>query len=405
VSLRAPSVNVLSSATYRHGVPHEALREMRLSQPVQKVAPQDGALVDSAWAVLSHDLVSAVSVDHRHFTSSQGVSLHRRWVFTEPNLLSTDDPEHAKLRELVRRGFTPRVVKGFTDHYAHVAREVVRRALRAEEFDFVPEVAAQLPLFAICELMGAPAEDRMQIMRWSNALVGDSDPDYAGSGQNLWDSLLELHQYIERLVQEKSRQPTNDVTSSLISQRDSGALSTAELVTFIVLLLTGGNESTRNNMSLGVLALIEHPEQLAILRRDPEGLIDTAVDEIIRWASPLLYMARTVTSEIELGGQMLRTGDKVAMMYCSANRDEKFFDRPDRFDVARSPNRYLSFGVGPHHCLGAPMAKLETKVLLLELLRQVDDIQLAGPVQRLQSSFLNGIKSFPVRVRRHQEGP
>jgi cholest-4-en-3-one 26-monooxygenase len=184
-------------------------------------------------------------------------------MFTEPDLLGTDDPEHARLRDLVRRGFTPRVIRQFGEHYAEIARAVIQAALRKPSFDFVSEVAAQLPLFTICELMGAPAEDRMAIMRWSNALVGDSDPGYAGSGQAMWSSYLELQRYIERLVEQRVSEPDDGLISELIAQRDTGALTHEELITFIVLLLTGGNESTRHNMSLGLIALLDHPEHFA----------------------------------------------------------------------------------------------------------------------------------------------
>jgi cholest-4-en-3-one 26-monooxygenase len=392
-------LDVLSATSYEHGPPFEALTYLRRERPIFHQSIGDPNLVDSAWVVTRHADVAAIDADAERFSSEHGVSLHRRWAYTESNLLSSDAPVHTRLRKLVSRGFTPRVVAQFEHHYRLVTEKLLDDVLPGGTFDFSNDLAAHLPGIAICELMGAPVADRADIIRATNEVVGDSDPDYGGSGRTMWDAMQRLLDYCRELVHLKQAALGDDLTSTLIEQRKAGGLSDAELAMFMFLLLTGGTESTRNAMSLGLVALLENPDQLAILRRDLDATIATAVDEIMRWSSPLIYMARTAVVPVRMHDQLIEPGDKVALMYLSANRDERVFEHADRFDVRREHNRNLAFGIGPHFCLGAHLAKLETRVLFSVLLRRLQSIELAGEVRLLRSSMLHGVKELPVCVR------
>jgi cholest-4-en-3-one 26-monooxygenase len=273
---------------------------------------------------------------------------------------------------------------------------VLAKAISQEGFDFVTEVAAELPLLAICELLGAPEADRAKIFRWTNVILGAEDPEYAG--MDLMRAGMEVSRYVLALAEEKRRDPGQDLLSALVSLPDDQCLTDEELAGFILLLMLAGNETTRNNLAGGIVALMEHPEQLAALRARPDELLDGAVEEITRWVSPVNYMARMVTRDTTLGGQNIPAGEKVAMFYPSANRDEEVFPGGSVFDITHRYQRHFSFGFGRHFCLGAHLARIETKLVLAELLAVTRDIRLAGPMERQRSSFVSGIKHLPVEV-------
>jgi cholest-4-en-3-one 26-monooxygenase len=391
-------IDVLSSTSYLDGLPLVDYRWLRREAPVFRQRIADPHLVDEAWVISRHDDVARVELDEQHFSAKPAFTLHRRPVFDKTHLLNTDGDEHTQLRRKVGRGLTPRVVEAFAEKYADLVTDLLDRVPLGEPIDFVTEVAAELPALAICELMGAPAADRGPVVRCANAMGGDADPEYAGSGAAVRKHFTAFLEIVEHLVEQKAREPGNDLVSTLVAERNAGSLSDDELTTFIVLLLGAGAETVRNNIAQGMLALMAHPEQTAILRED--GVTDVAVNEITRWATPVIYIAKSVVAEIEIHGRVLRPGERVAVLYGSANRDESVFTNADQFDVTRDPNPLLSFGFGPHYCVGAALARLETKVMFTQLLARTSSIKLCGPIDRLQSSFQHGIKHLPVVLDR-----
>jgi cholest-4-en-3-one 26-monooxygenase len=262
--------------------------------------------------------------------------------------------------------------------------------------DFVTDVACELPVIAICELLGVPVEDRAQILAWSNAMVGMDDPEYGDpvAGQI---AAMQLAMYANDLGERRRADPRDDVVSALVTAEvDGERLGPAEFNALVLVLAVAGNETTRNLISGGLLALFEHPEERARLQADP-ALVPSAVEEMLRWVTPVMHFRRTATRDVDLGGERLRAGDKVVMFYVSANRDEAVFAAPDRFDVARTPNDHLAFGFGPHYCLGAALAQLEARVLFEELLRRLPDIRPDGAAVRLRTTHFNALKHLPVR--------
>jgi cholest-4-en-3-one 26-monooxygenase len=277
------------------------------------------------------------------------------------------------------------------------AKGVVDRIAELGECDFVREVAGELPLIIIADLLGVPQEDRGKVFDWSNRLIGFSDPEYQTSVADGTLAAGELWMYANQLAAQRREKPTKDLTSLLVQASvDGEALTELEFDAFFLMLAVAGNETTRNAISGGMLALMQHPEQRRRLLDEP-ALIPSAVEEILRWVTPVIHFRRTATRDVELRGQTIREGDKVAIFYSSANRDESVFTRPFEFDVGRSPNEHLAFGVGQHFCLGASLARLELRLIFEELLRRLPDVAQAGEVRRLRSNFINGIKTMPVR--------
>jgi cholest-4-en-3-one 26-monooxygenase len=282
-------------------------------------------------------------------------------------------------------------------HVRDICARIVDGVATAGRCDFVTEVAAVLPLQVIAEMMGVPAEDRQKVFDWSNRLIGFDDPEYQTSLEDGKIAAAEMWAYANRLARERRAHPRDDLVSALIrAEVDGEALSEMDFDSFFLLLAVAGNETTRNLISGGMLALIEHPEERARLCADPT-LLPTAVEEMLRWVTPVIHFRRTATSDAEIAGQAIRADDKVVLFYASANRDEAVFPDAHRFDVGRTPNEHLAFGFGEHFCIGTTLARLEIRVMFEEILRRLPDLELAGPVRRLRSNFINGIKHMPVR--------
>jgi cholest-4-en-3-one 26-monooxygenase len=261
----------------------------------------------------------------------------------------------------------------------------------------VRDVAAELPLQVIADLVGVPQEDRHKVFEWSNRLIGMDDPEFANSPEAGKMAAAELWMYANQLAEERKREPRNDlVTVLMTAEVDGEKLTEVEFDSFFLLLAVAGNETTRNLISGGMLALIEHPEQRRRLLENP-NLLNSAVEEMLRWVSPVMHFRRTATRDTEIRGQKIRTGEKVVVYYGSANRDESVFPNPNVFDVGRTPNNHLAFGIGEHFCLGSNLARLEIRAIFEELLRRLPDIELASPVRRLRSNFIAGVKEMPVR--------
>lgn len=355
------------------------------------------------WAVTKHADVTLVNRNNLLFSSARGATFIND---LEPELLeqqrmmllNMDPPMHTRYRLLVNKGFTPRLVNRLEERARVITNNILDEVCEKGECDFVNDVAAELPLQVIAEIMGVPYEERKMVFDWSNRMIGSNDPEYQITPEAATEAAAELYVYANRLAAEKRASPTDDIISVLVQAEVGGErLSEFEFDLFFLLLAVAGNETTRNLIAHGTLALMEHPDQRTKLLADP-GLLGSSVEEMLRWASPVMSFRRTATEDTVIGNQKVAEGDKVVIWYISANRDEDIFVDPMKFDVARTPNDHVAFGGGgPHFCLGANLARLEIKVMFSELLKRIPDFEMAGPPERLRSNFINGIKHLPIR--------
>ncbi|MDA8267305.1 MAG: cytochrome P450 [Actinomycetota bacterium] len=375
----------------------------------------EGALADMLppgngyYAVTRHADVVEASRHPERFCSGQGATsifdMPREMLEYFGGMINEDDPRHSRLRRIVSNAFNPRRVRAIEDGIERVATDLVDRLLQLGSCDFVPEVAAALPLAIICDMMGVRESDRQTVFEASNVILSNGDPDFIPEGADPIAAFLKagatLSELMEDLARERLARPTDDITSALVNANvDGEALAHDELASFFILLVVAGNETTRNAISHGLLALTEHPDQRAIWAADLDGVTGTAVEEIVRWASPVIFMRRTTTIDTVLGGQQLHAGDKLLLVYPSANRDETVFEQPEHFDIRRQPNPHVGFGgAGPHFCLGAHLARREIDVMFRQLLTRAPHLAATGVPDRLQSSFINGIKHLPCDVQ------
>jgi len=399
VPTKLSDVDLANLDTFVEGVPHDMFDTLRREAPLYFHPEANGS---GFWCVVRYHDLEQISRDARVFSSEGGITLYETDEVglqqQRMMMLMMDPPRHTKQRLLVNKGFTPRMIGQLHDRIHQVAADIVDRIAERGECDFVVDVAAELPLQVIAEMMGVPQADRHKVFEWSNRLIGSEDPEYAVSAEDATGAAMELFSYANDLAAEKRAHPGDDIVSTLLAAEvDGERLSDLEFDLFFELLAVAGNETTRNLISHGMLALAEHPDQRDLLLADP-SLLPGAVDEMLRYASPVMYMRRTARADLEFNGQQIKEGDKVALWYIAANHDPEVFDDPHRFDIRRSPNDYLAFGGGgPHFCLGSHLAKLEIRVMFEELLTRLPDVELNGPVQRLRSNFINGIKHMPVR--------
>jgi cholest-4-en-3-one 26-monooxygenase len=399
---------------FRSGRHHEIFRDLRRDDPVHWTEERNGP---GFWSLTRYADVQFANRDNILFSSAaHGVNLPDIQEYADGGtapirqmMLMMDPPQHTRYRLLVNRGFTPRVIARLEEHLAAKARAIVDDVLsRVEDgegrCDVVNDIAADLPLQAIAELVGVPLEERRQIFEWSNALVGADDPEY-GAREGTLEASAQMYAYALSLREARRAEPRDDIVTALLgAEVDGHTLGDDEFAMFFLLLCVAGNETTRNATAHGVRALIEHPDQLARLRADL-SLLPTAADEIVRWASPIHYFRRTATADVEVGGRTIRQGDKVAMWYASANRDEDAFVEPDRFDVGRTPNDHVGFGAGgPHFCLGANLARMELRLVFREIVSRLGDLELDGEPEVLRSNFVHGLKRLPVRFRPIADG-
>ena len=384
-------------------VPAEELAELRRTVPVWWNAQPRGASGfddEGYWVVTRHADVLEVSRRSDIYSSQEKTAIIRHGAPVSEEslqmqrliLLNLDPPVHTKLRGIVSRGFTPRAVGNLRDALADRAGRIVQGALDGGTGDFVSDVACELPLQAIAELLGIPQEDRRKIFAWSNEMIGYDDPDYGGDTQA---AAAELVGYSMAMAEDRRTCPRDDIVTRLVhAEVDGGHLSPDEFGFFMILLSVAGNETTRNAISHGMLAFLDHPEQWELFRA---GRPQSAVDEIVRWATPVTVFQRTALADTTLGGQQIRAGQRVGLFYRSANFDEAVFDDPGRFDIRRSPNPHLGFGgTGTHYCLGVNLARLEIELIFNAIADGMPGIQKAGEVERLRSGWLNGIKRLPV---------
>ncbi|MDI2124672.1 cytochrome P450 [Yinghuangia seranimata] len=397
------SVDVFSPDAYESGIPHASFALLRDAAPVHR--HPDPQLPEGFWAVTRHADVVAVSRNPELFSSYERLSTlgeaDGELLDTQRlMMLNMDPPEHSRLRALVNRGFTPRTTLTLESKVEAACERIVDAAVAQGEGDFVTLCSAELPLVVIADLMGVPQEHRHRLFHWSNRLVGGDDVDLGGGTEDGQAAQMEMFQYADELGARKRACPVDDIVSKLVRpDRDGNELTALEFDLFFMLLAVAGNETTRNAISGGMLALVRHPEQWERLKADPEGLAGTAADEIVRWVSPVNAFRRTAMRDTELGGQKIAAGDKVVVYYSSANHDESVFADPYTFDIGRDPNPMLGFGGGgPHFCLGRHLAKLELEIMFRTLARKIDRVEPTGPARRMRSNFLNGIKDMPVRI-------
>jgi methyl-branched lipid omega-hydroxylase len=364
------------------------------------------------YAVTRHADLDAISSQPAIFCSGQGaVSITDMPADLNEfygSLISMDDPRHAKIRRIVSKAFTPRVLERLVGSVQEIVDDVLEQARRTAEagdgtLDVVADIAAPIPLRVICDMMGVPDEDRALVLAQSNIVLSGGDPELIENQDDPITAFLEagmaLAGVMERLAAERVERPREDLTTALVTTEvDGEQLSHQEIASFFILLLVAGNETTRNAISQGVLALSEHPDQRARWAADP-SLNRTAVEEIVRWTSPITWMRRTATQDGELNGQRFTAGDKFLLFYAAANRDPAVFRDPHVFDLSRDPNPHFGFGAhGPHFCLGAHLARREIAVTFRELFERLPDLEVNGPPDRLRSSFVNGLKRLPARL-------
>jgi cytochrome P450 family 142 subfamily A polypeptide 1 len=351
---------------------------------------------NEVWALTRYHDVLAVEKDPGTFSSYRAPRPHGDHL---PMMISMDDPEHSRRRKLVSKGFTPRRVRDHEQTIRRLCTEIVDRVAPKGECDFVWDIAAPLPLLLIADMLGFPPGSYDDLLRWSDDLIRgstlDPSPEVAQAGM---EAMLAFREFqIGVIADRRSKPPQDDLVSILCySEIDGERLDDESIIQESLLILIGGDETSRHVMTDGMLALLEHPDQMAILRDDPSA-IEVGVEELLRWVSPIKNMARTLTREIEFRGQTMRAGDQVILMYPAANRDETIFEEPNRLDVRRIPNPHLAFGFGPHFCMGAALARIELKAMFEELLHRLPDLHLAGdPLPRRSSNFISGPEAMPV---------
>jgi cytochrome P450 len=361
------------------------------------------------YGLVRHVDVAAASRNPAVFSSAAGSTSipDRPAEFNENfgSMINMDDPGHARLRRIVSRAFTPRMIQKFTDDVQRTAAVIVSELVATGPCDFVRHVAARLPLKIICDMMGIDDEHHETVFANTNILLAGGDPEFVSRDTDkaraqVLGAATELASLVTGLAREREASPRDDLVSVLATANvDGEQLTPAELASFFNLLLVAGNETTRNAIAHALILFTEHEDQRALLLEDFENRVGPAVEEIIRYSSPVIWMRRTLTRDFTLNGHALAEGDKVVLFYQSANRDSSAFDDPDRFDITRSPNPHVGFGAaGPHYCLGAHLARREITVLLRELLSRVPRIRAAGPPDYLRSSFINGVKHLPCEL-------
>ena len=359
------------------------------------------------WALVRHDDVLFANRHAELFCSGRGTNIPDFPVEIAEffgSMINMDDPRHGRLRGLVQKGFVPKMVRQVEGYVRDKARAIVDDLLEKHPdgtCDFVEEVAAPLPLQIICDMMGIPDDDQAQIFAWTNIILGFGDPDFAGTFDTLMETSVAMFEYAQQLGHERLQHPRSDIASELMhAVVDGERLSPSDFGSFFILLAAAGNETTRNAISHGMKALTDHPDQRRIWWEDFDTIAPTAVEEIVRWATPVIHFRRTATRDTEIRGVKITEGDKVLLWFNSANRDEEQFDDPFRFDVRRSPNQHLGFGGGgPHFCLGRNLAQSEIAAMFDEIRRRLPRLEVTGEPARLKSPFIHGIKRMPCAWR------
>ncbi len=411
-------LNLNAPDHFERGEAHEILRYLRQHQPVHWNKEWQGRV--GFWNITKYDDVMFISRNPELFISSKNISsaypIDESEIDPETDgqgkhLITMDPPRHVRMRRLVNKGFTPRAVNALEPHIRDITNHILDDIEHKERTDFVLDVASQLPLAVICEMMGVPRKDWPLMFQLTNKVLGSSDPEYQddipaemrgtleGARMTNKNGRLQMFEYFQQAIEERRANGGEDLLSTIVeSEVDGQELTDEEIRWFAFLLIVAGNETTRNAISGGLHVLSEHPEQRKKLQ-DDMSLLPSAVEEILRWVSPVMHMARVATDDVEIRGTRIKKGERVVMWYPSVNRDEEVFPDPYTFDITREPNDHLAFGIGEHFCLGAGFARLELKVMFEELFRRFPDVQVEGEPDRLRSNFIGGVKHLPVKLR------
>jgi len=414
-STLATAIDLTDMDMFAEREPYEWYDELRAHSPIWR-HPETPYHEEPFWLVTSHDLITKAHRMGPVLSNQTGPGRNGAGgitiadVETGPGIMMimTDPPDHTRYRKLVSRGFTPRMVRKLEDWLRTLSHHIIDSLDGRTEGDFVVDLASELPLMVIAEIVGVPQEDRHKLFEWTNSAIGRHDPEFQDhddpyAPNNAPMDAFNMTMYAHELVEEKRRCPRDDLMTKLAHAKVTMAdgtvteLNDLELSLFFTLLVVAGNETTRNAITHGLLAFHEFPDQWELLRRHPE-LMSSAVDEILRYSTPVRYFRRTATQDLELGGAHIAAGEKVALWYTAGNRDPEVFNDPHRFDITRSPNPHIAFGGGgAHYCLGANLAKLELEVFFEALAKRLPEFEVVGPPVRLRDMQIHGIKHLPVR--------
>jgi cytochrome P450 len=409
----SPALDIIDPSHYQqHGYPWETFRRLRREDPVHFCDPPG---VEPFWAITRHADVCEISRRPERFSSATRPVIFLEGTGMAPPgsaasqvrvLVNMDPPEHRAHRQLASPWFKPRTIRRLETRVEELCRTLLDGLAndgREAECDFVAAVAAPAPLRMITWMLGVPEADEPVLLRLTNELFGAQDAEFQREGKGAQETFVamaaEIFAWFAALFEERRREPRDDLLSVMAQGRLRGEpVSVLDAVSYCFLIATAGHETTRNAISGGLEALIRHPEEWRRLREEPD-LLDSAVEEILRWTSPVIHFARTATEDVELRGRKIAKGDSVALFYPSANRDEAVFAEPDAFRVARDPNPHLAFGIGEHFCVGTPLARLELRILFRQLVERLESAELRGPPARLRASLVGGVKHLPIRYR------
>jgi cholest-4-en-3-one 26-monooxygenase len=403
VAPRTQLPSIINSAHIAsHGYPHEQWKRLRATDPVHRF--EEGPV--PFWGVTKHADIMEVGKNPQTYLNGPRLVItpNDRGEFRPPpTLIELDPPKHRDYRKIISSRFTPRALKKIHADIDRIAKQIVDDLLAkgGTAIDFVEQVSAPLPIAVIAWLLGVPESDWKLLFDWTNRTIGAEDPEYSADGtvgpEAARQAMIETFTYFAKLVEERKKNPKDDLISLFAHAEVNGEkLPPMDVLAYCQIIVVAGNETTRNATTGGMLAFIEHQDQLRKLQKSPD-LLGPAIEEVLRWTSPIIHFARTAAHDTVLHGKQIREGDTLALFYPSANRDEDVFERPYEFDITRDPNRHLAFGIGEHFCAGAHLARLELEFAFKYLLPRIDEIELAGPVQRLHSNLVGGIKHLPVR--------
>jgi linalool 8-monooxygenase len=402
------AVDLKNPDLYVSGVPHEHFTRLRREDPVHW-NPEAGG--NGFWCITRYDDIVAISKNPTLFSSARLHGGHRMFdenvvgvagvgaEETDAPMISMDPPEHNRFRRMLSPSFTPLRLKPLEERIHARVCAILDRLGARRECEFVTDIAAELPVQMLAELLAVPQEDRLKLFDWSNSLIAEDDPELRKSPEATARDLREMVEYSGRLWDDRLAHPGNDLISMLVHSRgpDGEAMSKEQYLGTFILLVAAGNETTRNSISGGVIALSQFPAERQRLVENP-ALLTTAAGEIVRYVSPIMHMRRTALADTELRGKRIRCGDKVILWYVSANRDEEIFTDPFRFDATRADPPQLGFGTGQHYCLGARLAEMQLRIFFREFLQRYPNAEPAGPIRRMRSNFVSGIKEMPVRL-------
>ncbi|MEL6268969.1 MAG: cytochrome P450 [Chloroflexota bacterium] len=404
------TADILSPDTYTQGVPHAAFEKLRDDDPVHWHEDKDGGL----WSITRYDDVLSANSNPEIFSSAKGIRIENMdadELEARKTMMEMDRPEHTTYRRLVQPPFLPRNVNGYDDMLRELALSVINDARQHTEFDFVTEIARQLPMRMLGKLLGVPDEDGPWLVEMGDALIGNTDPEFTDVPVGLVDTdeyrlmpfrsphSFKLFEYAAAQATDRRANPKSDLITRLLEPTRKGdVLNDNDFNNFFTLLVAAGNDTTRYTMAAGMHALISYPDQMQKLIDNPE-LIDSATEEILRWGTVTMHFRRTAKEDYEMHGKTIKAGDRVVLWFISADYDSRQYDNPYTFDITRDPNPHMAFGLkSPHKCIGEHLARLEIKVLFRELLPLMKSVELNGDVDRLRSNFISGIKHLPIKV-------